>query len=459
MCCLFYKYMFTNLIFRNLCNSNQKSTLVPSKPYRYYFMKEDFLHYIWLYKKLDFTNLKTTNEEVITIINFGQYIQQAGPDFFNAQVVIDNQKWAGNIEIHLKSSDWYVHHHEKDDNYNNVILHVVWENDTPIFRKDNSEIPVLELKNYVSKEELNKYHQLIAQKSWIYCENQIEKVPSFVFSNWQERLFFERLERKSSPIQQLLQETENDWEAVLFCMLAKNFGLNTNGEMFFNVAKSITFPIIRKEALEVKYLEALLFGQADMISINAEDNYSKELKSWFDYIALKYKLEKPAIAPVQFFKHRPDNFPTIRLAQLAMLYHQQRNLFSKIIEAKTIQEIYQIFNISVSDYWKTHYNFDKPSSKKEKALSKSFIDLLITNTIIPIQFAFANSQGKDNSEFLIDLLSNILPEKNTIIEKFTTFGIKSTNAFQTQSLLQLKNEYCNHKKCLQCSIGLELLKN
>jgi hypothetical protein len=142
-----------------------------------------------------------------------------------------------------------------------------------------------------------------------------------------------------------------------------------------------------------------------------------------------------------------------------MLYHLQRNLFSKIIEAKTIQEIYQIFNISVSDYWKTHYNFDKPSSKKEKALSKSFIDLLITNTIIPIQFAFANSQGKDNSEFLIDLLSNILPEKNTIIEKFTTFGIKSTNAFQTQSLLQLKNEYCNQKKCLQCAIGIELLKN
>ncbi len=422
-------------------------------------MKEDFLHYIWLYKKLDFTNLKTTNEEVLTILNFGQYIQQAGPDFFNAQIVIDNQKWAGNIEIHIKSSDWYVHHHEKDDNYNNVVLHVVWEHDTPIFRKDNSEIAVLELKKYVSIEELHKYKELMTQKSWIFCENQIKDIPDFVISNWQERLFFERLERKSNPIQQLLQETENDWEAVLFCMLAKNFGLNTNGEMFFKVAKSITFSLIRKEALEVMYLEALLFGQADMIPLQVEDNYPKELKSWYDYIVLKYKLKKQAIAPIQFFKHRPDNFPSIRLAQLAMVFHLHSNLFSKIIEAKTIDEIYRVFTVSVSDYWKSHYNFDKSSPKKEKSLSKSFIDLLIINTIVPIQFAYANSLGKENAELLIDFLSNIPAEKNNIIEKFTTFGIKSKNAFQSQSLLQLKNEYCNNKKCLQCSVGLELLKD
>jgi hypothetical protein len=421
-------------------------------------MKEDFLHYIWLYKKLDFTNLKTTNGEILTILNFGQYIQQSGPDFFNAQIAIDHQKWAGNIEIHIKSSDWYVHHHEKDDNYNNVILHVVWEHDTPIFRKDNSEIAVLELKKYVPKEELQKYKELTTQKSWIFCENQIKDIPDFVISNWQERLFFERLERKSNPIQQLLQETENDWEAVLFCMLAKNFGLNTNGEMFFKVAKSITFSLIRKEALEVMYLEALLFGQADMIPLQVEDNYPKELKSWYDYIVLKYKLKKPAIAPIQFFKHRPDNFPTIRLAQLAMVFHLHKNLFSKIIEAKAIDEIYQIFNVSVSDYWKSHYNFDNASPKKEKSLSKSFIDLLIINTIVPIQFAYANSLGKENAELLIDFLSNIPAEKNNIIDKFTKFGIKSKNAFQSQSLLQLKNEYCNNKKCLQCAFGLELLK-
>lgn len=421
-------------------------------------MKEDFIHYVWNYKKFDFSNLKTTQGENLVIVNSGQYLQKAGPDFFNAQIILENQKWAGNVEIHLKSSDWYLHHHEKDDNYNNVILHVVWDHDTPIFRKDNSEIPVLEIKNYVSKEELNNYLSLTTLKSWIFCENQIAEVDEFVFSNWQERLFYERLERKIQPVNQLLEETENDWESLLFCMLAKNFGLNTNGESFLKMAKSITFSLIRKEALEVMYLEALFFGQADMIPVDVEDNYPKELKSWYDYIALKYKLSKPVIEPIQFFKHRPDNFPTIRLSQLAMLYHLHRNLFSKIIEANSIEEIYKIFNLSVSDYWKTHYNFDKVSSKKEKSLSKSFIDLVIINTIIPVRFAYANAQGKEISETLTDLLSNIPSEKNSIIEKFTTFGIKSKNAFQSQSLLELKNEYCNHKKCLQCAIGLELLK-
>lgn len=422
-------------------------------------MKEDFLHYIWLYKKFKISNLITTQNEVLSIVNFGQYTQLAGPDFFNAQIILNNQKWAGNIEIHMKSSDWYVHNHEKDENYESVILHVVWEHDTPIFRKDNSEIPVLELKNYVAVEELHKYRSLTTPKSWIFCENQIKNIDDFIISNWQERLFFERLERKSQPINQLLQETENDWESVLFCMLAKNFGLNTNGETFLKIAKSITFSIIRKEALEEMYIEALLFGQANMLPDSVEDTYPKELKSWYDYIALKYQLKQPIIEPVQFFKHRPDNFPTIRLAQLAMLYHLHRNLFSKIIEAKTIQDVYHIFNVSVSEYWKTHYNFDKRSARKEKNLSKAFIDLVIVNTILPIKFAYANNLGKDNSEELIQLIETISPEKNTIIEKFSTFGLKAKNAYESQSLLQLKNEYCNAKKCLQCSIGLELLKD
>ena len=421
-------------------------------------MKEEFLHYLWNYKVFDFSNLTTSNGEALTLVNTGFYSKLAGPDFFNAQVVIGNQKWAGNVEIHIKSSDWYLHNHEKDENYDNVILHVVWENDMPIFRKDNSEIPVLEIKKYVTSNALNKYQSLITPKSWIFCEKQLAQINDFTLKNWQERLFFERLERKCEPVFELCKDTENDWEAVLFCMLAKNFGLNTNGESFFKVAKSITFSLVRKEALEVKYLEALFFGQANMISENADDNYSKELKSWYDYMVLKYKLEKPFITPIQFFKHRPDNFPTIRLAQLAMLYHLQRNLFSKIISAKTSSEIYAIFDLSVSEYWKTHYNFDKESPKKAKVLTRSFIDLIIINTIIPIQFAYSKSIGAENAEYILNLISQLASEKNSIIDKFAIFGLKSNNAFESQSLLHLKNEYCNHKRCLQCSIGLTLLK-
>ena len=422
-------------------------------------MKEDFLHYVWQYKKFNFSDLKTTQNENLTIINSGFYSQLAGPDFFNAQIVIENQKWAGNVEIHLKSSDWYVHHHEKDANYDSVILHVVWEHDTPIFRKDNSEIPVLELKNYVSQHELHNYNELITPKSWIYCEKQIAKTDNFVMKNWQERLFFERLERKSIPINTLLHETENNWEAVLFSMLAKNFGLNTNGEIFLKIANSIPFSVIRKENFEVENLEAIFFGRANLLNAEKQDSYFVNLKNRWNYIKIKHQLQEVFIDEIQFFKHRPDNFPTIRLAQLAQLFHLQHNLFSKIIEIKSAQECYKLFNIKVSEYWQTHYQFDKESPKKSKTVTNSFLDLLLINTIIPFQFAYAKSQGKEISENILDLLSKIPSEKNAILDKFSSFGIKTKNAFEAQSLLQLKNEYCNNKKCMQCAIGLELLKN
>ncbi len=422
-------------------------------------MKEDFLHYIWKFKKFDFSDLKTTTGESLTIINSGQYTQLAGPDFFNAQIEIGNQKWAGNVEIHIKSSDWYLHSHEKDDNYDSVILHVVWEHDTEIFRKDNSEIPVLEIKKYISTSVLNNYQDLISSKSWIFCEMQIGKTPDFVLKNWQERLFFERLEHKSKPIQDLATATNNDWEAVLFYLIAKNFGLNTNGEIFQKIAQSFPYSIFRKESFEVENLEAILFGNAGLLDSEKEDNYHKDLKFRYFYLLHKYQTEKNISEPVQFFKHRPDNFPTIRLSQLANLYHKQQNLFSKIIAISDVKEIYKIFEISVSEYWKTHYQFDKESPKKSKSLSKSFIDLLIINTIIPLQFAYAKSLGKDISEDLVTSLSQIAPEKNSIIDKFHTFGIKSFNAFDSQSLLELKKEYCNKSRCLDCAIGIDLIKN
>ena len=421
-------------------------------------MKEDFLHYLWKFKKFDTLNLKTCNGEDITIVNVGQYLELSGPDFFNSQIVIGDQKWAGNVEIHIKSSDWYVHHHERDAAYENVILHVVWEHDTEIFRKNNTEIPVLELKNYVDNETIANYQSLMTPKSWIFCEKQLKQLDDFVLKNWLERLFFERLERKSKPIFELLEHTNNDWEAVLFCLLAKNFGLNTNGETFLKIAQSIPFSIIRKESFEVENLEALLFGNAGLLDSEKEDNYFKDMKFRYFYLLHKYQIEKKTVEPVAFFKHRPDNFPTIRLSQLANLYHCQQNLFSGIITSKTLKSIYETFQVSASAYWQNHYQFDKESPKKSKKLSKSFIDLIIINTIIPLQFAYSRSQGKEVSEDLIHLLSEVSSEKNTIIDKFSSFGLKSKNAFETQSLLQLKNEYCNKKRCLECAIGMELLK-
>ena len=422
-------------------------------------MKEDFLHYLWKFKRFHTTNLKTSKGEQVMIVNSGQYLQLSGPDFFNAQLIIAGQKWAGNIEIHLKSSDWYAHRHETDPAYENVILHVVWEHDAEIFRKDNTQIPVIELKNYVEVETLDKYVFLMTPKSWIFCERQIAGTDEFVLSNWLERLFFERLEKKCIPIQQILSLTGNDWEATLFCMLAKNFGLNTNGSIFFKIAQAIPFSIVRKESIDVMNLEALLFGMAHLLDADREDAYCQALYSKWEYLIQKYGFSKSHLGTVEFYKHRPDNFPTIRLAQLAALFSKRQNLFSEIIEADSLEKIYGIFRLSISPYWETHYTFDKESHYKRKSLGTSFVDLLLINTVIPIKFAYAKSLGKDISSELIRLIASVPPERNVIIDKFSSLGMKSENAYVTQSLLQLKNEYCMRYRCLDCAIGVELLKS
>lgn len=422
-------------------------------------MKEDFLHYLWQFKKFDLLNLHTAKGEKIEILNSGQYLQQAGPDFFNAQLIIGAQKWAGNVEIHLKSSDWYVHNHERDAAYENVVLHVVWEHDTEIFRKDNTEIPVLQLKDYTDKSLVDSYRSLTAPKTWIYCEKELATVNSFVFANWKERLFFERLERKSLPILELAKETANDWEAVLFCFLAKNFGLNTNGDVFYKIARSIPFAVIRKEGFEAENLEALFMGRAGLLNGEKEDVYYKDLQARYNYLFTKYRFEEVYINELQFFKLRPDNFPTIRLSQLAQLYHLHQNLFSKIIEADSLKSIHDILRIQAGEYWQTHYQFDKESTRKRKTLSSSFIDLLVINTVIPFKFAYNKYVGKESDEEMIALLQEIAPEKNAIIDKFRYYKVPVESAYDSQALLQLRNEYCAHKKCMQCALGLELIKS
>ncbi|MFY7757000.1 MAG: DUF2851 family protein [Flavobacterium stagni] len=420
-------------------------------------MKEDFLHHVWRFKRFDVTQLFTTSGDPIQLLRTGDYLQTEGPDFFNAQLIIGSQKWAGMVEIHLKSSDWYAHHHEQDPNYENVILHVVWEHDMPVYRKNNTELPVLELKNRVEVGLLNNYLDLMQRKEWISCERELPFIPQFVLQNWLERLYFERLTRKSEPILKLLEEYQNDWESVLFVLLAKNFGLNTNGEAFAQVAQSIQFSVIRKEALEVHYLEALLFGQSGLFPNEPLDVYAQELVDWYAFLQLKYRLENPQVN-VRFFKLRPDNFPTIRLAQLAMVYHKRRHLFQSVLERNSLESLIDLFQVGVSTYWETHYNFDKPSQKKKKQLSESFIHLLLINTLLPLKFAYAQHMGKFEAEAQLLLLQHIPPEKNSVLEKFNQYGIQATNAQQSQALIELKKQYCDVKKCLNCAIGIELLK-
>ncbi|MFC0605949.1 DUF2851 family protein [Winogradskyella pulchriflava] len=420
-------------------------------------MQEDFLHYIWKHKAFNTSNLKTTNSEVIAIKQLGQHNYNAGPDFFNAQISIADQLWAGNVEIHIKSSDWYVHNHEIDKAYDNVILHVVWEHDTEIFRNDNSEIPTLELKHFVDITLLHNYQKLMQSKSWINCETNFHEVGDFLLNNWLERLYIERLERKSKDIQQLLKLSNNDWEAVLFKMLTKNFGLKVNGESFLSLANSFDFPIVRKLRTNVLDLEALFFGQADLLHDDVQDVYYTNLQKRYQFLKQKFKLNNRGVLPLQFFRLRPPNFPTIRLSQLAKLYNTHNNLFSEVVSVVSKEDIYRIFNIETSEFWKTHYTFSKTSKPVKKELTKSFIDLLIINTIIPIQFSYARSLGKPVEDHVFNFIKQVNLEKNSIVSKFFELKSLDNNALNSQALLQLKQNYCSKNKCLQCAIGNSLI--
>ena len=421
-------------------------------------MRENVLHYLWLHKCYDVTKISTTNNEKVEVINSGQYLQSSGPDFFNAQLIINNQKWAGNVELHVKSSDWYLHHHEKDENYDNVILHVVWEHDVEVYRKDKTEIPVLELKNFIELDTLNKIEKLFSKKSWINCEDSLSKVSYFTWFSWKESLFLERLEIKSKLVYQVFENCDKDWEATFFILLAKNFGLNINGNAFFEIARSIPFTIVRKESFEIKQLESLFLGRANLLNEDFQDEYAKELKKIWEYQKSKYNLTELKTIQVQFYKLRPDNFPTIRLAQLASLYVVSKNLFDRITRISTFEELKEIFNIQVSTYWQSHYNFDKVSKKRHVKLTNSFIELIAINSVVPIQFAYGKYNGKENLDEYLKLMYSLNAESNIIIKRFEEFGIEVKDAFDSQALLQLKNEYCNFQKCLKCKIGVELLQ-
>ena len=420
-------------------------------------MQEDLLHYIWKHKAFNTSQLKTTKGEAISINLLGQHNHNSGPDFFNSQLSIDSQFWAGNVEIHIKSSDWYVHNHETDKAYDNVILHIVWEHDTEIFRKDNSEIPTLELKHYVDKNLLDNYQKLMQSKSWINCESYFPEIDIFLLNNWLELLFIERLEQKSEAIRDLLEASNNDWEAVLFKMLLKNFGLKVNGESFLSLANSLDFSVLRKLQNDVLDLEALLFGQANLLDTDTEEIYFLDLKERYKFLKQKFKLNNQGVLPVQFFRLRPSNFPSIRLSQFANLYSTEQNLFSIVIDLKTKEDYYKFFKKGVTDFWDTHYTFSKTSKKSKKLLTKSFIDLVIINTIIPLKFSYAKSQGKSIEEDLFQLIRQIKIEENSIVSNFKDLKKIENTALNSQAFLQLKQQYCDKNKCLQCAVGNSLI--
>ena len=421
-------------------------------------MKEDFLHYVWKYQLFKKEDLRSSENEVIHILKSGTHNRNAGPDFLNAKIEINHQIWVGNVEIHLKSSDWYAHHHENDVNYDATILHVVYEHDVAVYLKGNVVLPTLILKELIASDLLSNYLKLSnATSNWIPCGEQVSTIDAFLFSNWKERLFFERLERKAVFIDALLAHQNNDFEAVLFQLLAKNFGLKVNGEAFLALSKSINFSIVRKVRSNEHQLMALLFGQAGFLAEEIQEAHHVSLKKEYAYLQHKFALQPLTNQQFSFFRMRPNNFPTIRIAQLGSLYHLHQNLFSKLMQISKTEDFYSLIAVSISSFWQTHYTFDTISKKSTKQLTKSFIDLLIINTIIPLKFVYEKSRGVINEDEIVSVLSQMKPEKNSIVSKFKDLKVGSDSAFDTQSLLELKNNYCVPKRCLDCAIGNALL--
>jgi hypothetical protein len=421
-------------------------------------MKEDFLHYLWKYKLFRTTNLRAQTNEKVEIVHPGIHNNDSGPDFFNAKIKIGETTWAGNVEIHLKSSDWYHHQHHKDKAYDNVILQVVYQHDKDVYLSNNSLVPTMEIQ--FDDILLKNYQKLIRSESWIACEKDLHTVDDFLIKKWMEELMIERLEDKALKIKQELKQTQNNWEETFYRHLAKNFGFKLNGEPFELLARSLPLKVVAKHKNNLMQIEALLFGQAGFLNEETGDDYYLKLKSEYQFLQHKFNLKPIEKHLWKFLRSRPGNFPTVRLAQFAALIFQSKSLFSKIMETQDLQKIKQMLQAKPSEYWDTHYHLNKPSVKKPKPLGQSAIQILFINTVVPFLFVYGKHKGIDDlSERALSSLSMIKPEKNSMVSQWKRLGLKPENAFESQALIQLKNNYCTFKKCLHCSIGNYIIKN
>ncbi|MGC4128542.1 MAG: DUF2851 family protein [Bergeyella sp.] len=419
-------------------------------------MTEKLLQYIWnfrLFSRFDFTD---TDGNALEILDFGKWNQDSGPDFLFGKIKTKGTILAGNIELHLRSSDWIFHHHSENPEFENVILHVVFLHDCEVEELSNRNIPTLELKNLINSDLLWKYELMLQENLFIPCEKifNSEKMPV----NFCESTLLRKLDEKSEEIEVRLSRFKNDYEAVLFHQLAYAFGLKVNAEIFRQIAENIDFSVVRKISNNPVQLHALLYGKSGFLNVNLDD----QMKIWkqeYDFIKNKFQIPDVAFSP-KFLRLRPPNFPTIRLSQLANLIHQQQGLFSKIIHAENISELYDIFrNIKADSYWNCRFNFGKISeTETEKMLTKDFIDLVIINAVLPLKYTYHKRLNENTADEIMNFYREILPEKNTIVRQWEQLNVKINSALESQAFLYHYRNNCISKKCLNCGIGLELLR-
>ncbi len=420
-------------------------------------MTENLLHFIWQYKLLKPISYYTTQNNSLEIIKCGAHNKDAGPDFTNVRIKIDDTEWAGTVEIHKKSSDWYLHRHETNKAYDNVILHVVYEHDKDIYNSKQQLIPCLELKHILIDDVISKYENLYQSKQQIPCGSLFNEVAAITQESCLERMLFERLEAKTDFIKELYHFTKSNWEETFYLLLFKNFGFHTNSDAFLQIAKTIPLTVLLKHANSTTQVEALLFGQSGLLNATLKDKYGKGLLKEYEYLKHKYSLT-PIAHNLKFLRLRPQNFPTIRIVQLANFISKYQHTFSKIIESNSVKDVKKLFAISVSDYWKCHYVFDEESISKEKHLGNLSVENIIINTVCPLLF-FYGKEKQDESiiEKAVKWYDELKPERNKFIKLFEELKFKPKHAGHSQALLQLYANYCSPKKCLACNIGVSIL--
>lgn len=423
-------------------------------------MKEDYLHYIWKFQKFNPSQLITTDGEKVIIKKVGFHNPNAGPDFLESSILIENTQWFGSVEIHVKSSDWNKHKHQFDSAYNNVILHVVYEDDIPIKNKNGELIPTLELKSIIESKPIEAYKLFINNGLKIPCQRNLNSVDSFIINNWLERLVLQRLERKTNSIKAKIDEYKGDWNQTFIHFLMRYFGMKVNGDAMAQLSFKIPIILIQKERNSLFKLEALLFGQAGMLnSIEIEDSYYLSLRKEYLFIKQKYGLNSMQISNWKYSKLRPPNFPTIRIAQLAQLFYNTTNLFECIRAFSDLDDYKKLFTNSTSKYWQTHYTFGTETKQTSNTIGQMLVNNIIINVICPISFTYGKSINDERyCNYATQLLSDSKSEKNAIIENWKTIGLSPSSAMQSQSLIELYTNYCSNKKCLNCAIGVQVMK-
>ena len=428
---------------------------------------EQLLHYCWKHKIFPLGELHTTDGHLVEVIDPGLHNRHAGPDFFNAKVKVNGTLWVGNVEIHQKASDWYLHGHHHDPAYDNVVLHVAAVIDRDVLTSAGRCLPQLQLE--VPQHVVDHYQELLSTDNYPPCYRIIPSLTTLTVHSWMSALQTERLEQKTEAIRRRVEQCDGSWEGGYFMTLARNFGFGVNGDAFETWARHIPLSSVGHHRDDLFQIEAFFMGQAGLLELPMiperyhrdalNEGYFSKLRNEYQYLAHKFSLTPMDGSLWRFLRMRPQNFPPIRISQLATLYYERKASLSQLVECKTVDELSNLLDTHVTPYWETHYTFGSTSCMTEKYLSPFSKNLVMINTAIPMLFAYGRYQMKEElCDRAFDLLEQLRAENNYIVRMWQQCGLEVNSAGDSQALIQLKKEYCDKKDCLRCRIGYEYLK-